>query len=261
VEIADPMELAAAIFVLERVGARVHVAVDEFVLGGLVRGVGQVHVPEEPCARRAVEEFVEGEPRAFRGHGPIGPAMLPDVLRDRDGGKAEDRGFAGGGSGPRDVRVDAEIRAMVDPGDHPDFAGGQAFGFEGVSCEGAAAAEGDPGAVRRGAAESVPAGLEFHEGHRRGRRDGVTDATLRTAWRDDETISPGGKDGVEGCESLRFHSIIIRENQWHREIPDGRETPSDRALASCLRERRERVADALRFATKKPPDMMGKPFS
>ena len=59
VKVADPMEMAVAVLVLESVGARVHRAVDELVIRRLVRRVRQVHVPEEPGARWAIEEGVE----------------------------------------------------------------------------------------------------------------------------------------------------------------------------------------------------------
>lgn len=123
---------------------------------------------------------------------------------------------------------------MIDARDHPQVTGctllsagpapsmTRGLSREGFFREGAGPPKRDPRTVRGGSAEAEAPWAEFLQGHGLRCRDGVTDATLRTAGRDDETFRSFNKNRMEGCDPLRFHSIIVRENQLHqfRSDPD-----------------------------------------
>jgi hypothetical protein len=157
VEVADPVEFTASVLELESVGTRVDGAKDELVLGGLIRGVGKVDVPEVARTWGAIEEGIEGWASASGGGSPVGCSMTSDVLRDRDGRKAEDGGLSGGGGGARDMNVDAEVGPVVNTGDEPD----RLAVSEVIAGEGAASTEGNASAIRRGSGEGEVPRLEF----------------------------------------------------------------------------------------------------
>ena len=120
-EVADPMKLAAAIFVLEGMRARVERAEHNIVFRRLVRGMRKVDVPECAWAWSPHEENVEGLGGAKGGRLPIGFSMLADILGDRDGRESEDGGFPRRRCCPGDVDVHAEIRAVIDARDQPNL--------------------------------------------------------------------------------------------------------------------------------------------
>ncbi len=196
---------------VEVVGARIERTEDEIVAIGLVGGMGQIDVPEAARTRGAIEQGVENLRGASGSDPPIGAAMLADVLGQRDRRVAEDGRFACCGRGTRDVGVDAEIGAVVDARDQPE---GHLLGqpSECLAGEGSAATECHSDAVRRGAAQTEASRPQGLESDRSLRRDRVADTALGSTRRYDQAVGACGYDAVEGCDSLRVHTIIVGED-------------------------------------------------
>ena len=184
-KVALPMEFAVAMFVVEGVRARVERAKDELVIRRFVGGMGEVHVPEAAGLRRPREKGLQNRSRAFRCCDPIGGTMTPDVLGERDGWKAEDRGFASGRGGAGDVHIDSEICTVINARDHPEIAGCSVEPGTRKSC---LSPQGYPGTVRRRAAQREASQIEFLEAHRLASRHCMADAALGPARSDDEAI-------------------------------------------------------------------------
>ena len=105
---------------LDGVGARIGIAVNDWPGAPGFRRVREVDIPE--CARPGglFDQGFEDRTRPTACFLPVGLPVSTDILRDCQGGESQNGRLSGRRRRPGYVKVDTQIRAMVDSRDQPN---------------------------------------------------------------------------------------------------------------------------------------------